>query len=58
VVQREKVTSVRGRRWVSGSLPTEEYFAQARTEARARAQRSVAARLARADRPDRPAVSR
>ena len=57
MVRREKVTNARGRRWMSGSLPTEEYFAEARTQARERARRSVAARLARAD-PARPLLSR
>ena len=49
MVRREKVFSLRGRRWVSGALPAEEYFAQAREQAR----RTVADRLARGDRPAR-----
>lgn len=53
-VQRERVTSLRGRRWVSGTLPAEEYFAEARVKAREQARRTVAARLARADRPAKP----
>ncbi|MEP6462432.1 MAG: hypothetical protein ABJC62_03225 [Frankiaceae bacterium] len=51
MVQREKVTSQRGRRWVSGTLPADEYFAEARAKAKESARRTVAARLARADRP-------
>lgn len=51
MVQREKVTSLRGRGWVSGTLPSEEYFAEARIKAEQQARRTVAARLARSGRP-------
>ena len=54
MVRREKVTSSRGRRWISGALPAEEYFAEARLKAREQARRTVAARLTRADRPGKP----
>jgi hypothetical protein len=46
MVKRQKVVDDRGRRWVSGALDPEEYFAQARREARVRARRTVAMRLA------------
>ena len=48
MVKRQKVVDDRGRRWVSGALDSEEYFAQARREARAQARRTVASRLAAA----------
>lgn len=54
MVQREKVTSSRGRSWVSGTLPAEEYFAEARRKAREQARRTVAARLTKSDRPAKP----
>ena len=47
MVQRGKVADERGRLWVSGALPADQYFAEARRLARERAQRSVSARLAR-----------
>jgi hypothetical protein len=53
MVIRQKVVDDRGRRWVSGALDSEEYFAQARREARARARRTVAMRLAAARTPRR-----
>jgi hypothetical protein len=53
-MQREKVASQRGRRWVSGTLPAEEYFAEARVKAREQARREVAARLARSERSTKP----
>lgn len=54
MVQREKVTSSRGRSWVSGALPAEEYFTEARRKAREQARRTVAARITRAERPAKP----
>lgn len=47
MVKREKVTDARGRRWISGSLDSDEYFAEARRNAHEQARRTVAARLAR-----------
>ena len=57
---REKVTDVQGRRWVSGDLDTDAYFADVERRARAEAARSVARRLATAAaRPaQRPATAR
>ena len=57
MVKRQKVVDDLGRRWVSGALDSEEYFEQARREARARAMRTVAARLAAAARPPRRLAS-
>lgn len=57
MVKREKVTDARGRRWVSGSLDSDEYFAEARRNAREQARRTVAARLARAGRLPRQALA-
>lgn len=48
MVKREKVIDDRGRRWVSGLLDPDTYFAEVRRTARERARRSVAARIARA----------
>jgi hypothetical protein len=53
MVRRQKVTDALGRRWVTGSLDSDEYFAQARRHAREQARHTVAARLARAARPAR-----
>ncbi len=59
MVQRDKVTDARGRKWVSGSLPADEYFAEARRTARERARQTVADRLARAAQtPSRVAAAR
>lgn len=49
MVKRGKVTDERGRLWVSGALPADVYFAEARRSARELARRSVTARLARAE---------
>ncbi len=57
MVKREKVTDAQGRRWVSGSLSAEEYFAAARRSAHEQARRTVAARLAGAARPTRSAAA-
>lgn len=57
MVKRQKVVDDRGRRWVSGSLDSDEYFAQARREARDQARRTVAARLAAAARSPRRLAS-
>jgi hypothetical protein len=57
MVKRQKVADDRGRRWVSGALDSEEYFEQARLEARAQARRTVAARLAAAARAPRRLAS-
>jgi hypothetical protein len=57
MVKRQKVVDDRGRRWVSGALDSEEYFAQARREARAQARRTVAYRLAAAARTPRRLAS-
>lgn len=46
MVQREQVADERGRLWVSGALPSEEWFRTARREAREQARRDVTARLA------------
>jgi hypothetical protein len=48
MVKRQKVVDDRGRRWISGVLDSEEYFEEARREARAQARRAVATRLAAA----------
>lgn len=57
MVKRQKVADDRGRRWVNGTLDSEEYFEQARREARAQARRTVAARLAAAARAPRRLAS-
>jgi hypothetical protein len=57
MVKRQKVVDDRGRRWVSGALDSEEYFEQARREARAQARRTVASRLAAAARTPRRLAS-
>lgn len=57
MVKRDKVVDDRGRRWVSGALDSEEYFTQARAQAREAARRSVAARLLAAARTPRRAAS-
>lgn len=57
MVKRDKVVDDRGRRWVSGALDSEEYFTQARAQAREAARRSVAARLLAATRTPRRAAS-
>lgn len=49
MVVREKVVDPRGREWVTGALDAKTYFAEARSVARERARRTVAARLARGD---------
>lgn len=51
MVQREQVASERGRRWIDGSLSTEDYFRAARQRAREQARTNVAARLQRAGKP-------
>lgn len=58
MVQRDKVADARGRRWVSGKLPADEYFAEARRTAREQARRSVAVRLARLSHPAGHAAAR
>jgi hypothetical protein len=45
MVRRDKVVDAKGRSWVSGKLGSEEYFAEARRNARDQARRTVAARL-------------
>lgn len=57
VVKREKVIDAQGRDWVSGLLDPTIYFAEVRRDARAQAQRVVAARLARAVRPARHSLA-
>ncbi|HET8616298.1 MAG TPA: hypothetical protein VFL94_12295 [Actinomycetales bacterium] len=57
MVKRQKVVDDRGRKWVSGALDSEEYFAEARREARDQARRTVAARLAAGTRPQRRLAS-
>lgn len=57
MVKRQKVVDDRGRRWVSGSLDSDEYFTEARRQARAQARRTVAARLAAAARSPRRLAS-
>lgn len=42
---RERVADARGRRWISGSLDPDTYFAEVRRTARAQAREIVAARL-------------
>ena len=51
MVKREQVSTERGRRWVSGRLPTEEYFRGARAIAREQAEQVVHARIEAARRP-------
>ncbi len=56
MVKREKVTDERGRRWVTGVLDSDTWFASVEREARRAAQRSLADRLARSNgQPHRPA---
>lgn len=57
MVKREKVADDRGRRWVSGSLDSDTYFAEVRRRAREQARRSVAARLTAASRPREQALA-
>lgn len=57
MVQREKVTDARGRRWVSGALDPDTYFTEVRRTARAQAQRFVSARLRDGRRPRRPSLA-
>ena len=54
MVKREKVIDAEGRRWVSGLVDSDTYFAEVRRQARVQARRSVAARLARQLKPARP----
>lgn len=51
MVRREKVMDERGRLWVSGALDSDIYFAEVRRDARERARREVAARLAMVTKP-------
>ena len=51
MVKREQVSTERGRRWVSGRLPSEEYFRGARRFAREQAEQVVLARIEQARRP-------
>jgi hypothetical protein len=51
MVKREQVSTERGRRWVSGRLPSEEYFRGARKIAREQAEQDVLARIEQARRP-------
>jgi hypothetical protein len=51
MVKREKVQDARGRKWVSGALDSDTYFAEVRRDARERARGEVAARLAMVTKP-------
>jgi hypothetical protein len=52
---REKVADARGRRWVSGALDPDTYFAEVRRTARQQAREIVAARM-RAAKPGKQVV--
>ena len=45
MVKREQVSTERGRRWVTGGLPSEEYFRGVRKIAREQAEQAVLARI-------------
>lgn len=51
MVKRESVATERGRRWVSGRLPAEEYFRGARQMAREQVEQAVLARIEQARHP-------
>jgi hypothetical protein len=57
VVKREKVIDAEGRRWVTGLLDSDTYFAEVRRQAREQARVSVAARLARRLNPPRHSLA-
>lgn len=49
MVKRGKVVDERGRRWVSGELSSDDYWADARRESRERARQVVEQRLRGSD---------
>lgn len=54
MVKRQKVTDEQGRRWITGVLDPDTYFADVDRQARRTAERTVAARLSRAAHSWRP----
>jgi hypothetical protein len=56
MVHREQVAEERGRRWINGTLPSDDYFRGARRQAREQARKVVADRLRRIDREAVPAT--
>ena len=57
MVQRGSVVDERGRRWISGELPSAEYFALMAREARVSAEKSVRERLEQRRRSSRPTAA-
>lgn len=57
MVKREKVIDAQGRRWVTGLLDSDTYFAEVRRQARAAAKATVATRLARRANPPRHSLA-